>query len=171
MTKNRHRSPFLEGGGNPPRSPLSKGGGREASCTRYRDEATARLGAGSPDAGFHGAGRRRWRTRVARLARSLDQLGPGDPTLGPILRLAFRALLPLSDPGWWRAHPKARLNAEARRLLRGIDKRRRRAARCGWARTELDRLLLDACGAAAIYARHGDGPALDRALRLIDVLD
>ncbi len=139
--------------------------------TRYRDEARVRLAAEPPDAGFHSNGRRRWRDRVARVACCLDRLGADEPTLEPILRLAFRALLPLADPGWWRAHPRARLNAETRRRLREIDKCRRRAERRGRAATGLGRLRLRAFGAAAIYARHGDVPALDLALRLIDHLD
>ncbi len=141
---------------------------------RYRDEARARLASAPPDASYRGAGRQRWRDRVSRLARLLDELqaGGGDETgLGPLLVLGFRALLPLADSGWWRARPKARLNAEVRRQLRKLDKRRRRIARGGGGDTALGRFGLRACGAAAIYARHGDAAALAACLRLLDHLD
>ncbi len=144
---------------------------RQAEHTRYRDEARARLASEPPDDGYHSNRRRRWRDRVSRVARCLDELGPEDPTLERILRLAFRALMPLADPGWWRAHPKARLNAAARRQVRWIDKRRRQYARRGRAGTALGRLGLRACGAAAIYARHADIAALDLCVRFLDLLD
>lgn len=143
-------------------------------CTRFRDEVQERLAAATPDAGYHGAERRRWRGRVARLACCLDELhtqGAGDSALGALLLLAFRAVLPLADPDWWRAHPRVRLNAEARRQLRRIDKRRRREARHGRAETALGRLELQASSAAAIYARHGDVAALGLCARLFDALD
>ncbi len=143
-------------------------------CTRFRDEVQERLAAATPDAGYHGAERRRWRGRVARLVCCLDELhtqGAGDSALGALLLLAFRAVLPLADPDWWRAHPRVRLNAEIRRQLKRIDKRRRRQARRRSAGTDLGRLGLLVTRAAAIYARHGDVAALGLCARLFDSLD
>ncbi len=148
--------------------------GGPGRCTKYRDEARARLASAPPDVAFHDNRRRRWRDRVGRLARLLDELHaryPDEATLGPMLDFAFRAFLPLADAGWWRAHPKAQLNAAARRQLRRFAKRRRQGARSGWARTAVGRLGLRATSAAAIYARHGDVTALDRCARLLDLLD
>ncbi len=142
--------------------------------TRYRDEARARMVSAPPDVGFHGNRRRRWRHRVHHLGDCLDELqarGGDDSGLDALLLLAFRALLPLADPGWWHAHPMARLNAAARRRLRRFDKRRRQGARRRWADSTLGQLGLQACGAAAIYARHGDVAALDRCAGFLDRLD
>ncbi len=127
-------------------------------CRRFRDRlARVTPGCGHPESD-------RWCDFVTRLATDLDRLHDLGAEARPearVFRAAWRAFLPLADPGWWRAHPPARLNHQGRRLLRRLGKKRRRAAR-----RPQQGLMLRLADAIAIYARAGDGDGIERCRRL-----
>lgn len=137
---------------------------------RFRDEVLARVRSAPPDPGYHLPDRRAWRLWMALFARALDERRARRSGRGRPSRLAveaFRAFLPLVDPGWWRAHPTVRLNARARTFLRHVRKLRKRSGRSRWLRGELEPRL---CEAIEAFARGGDRAGVATCWRLIEAM-
>ncbi len=157
---------------NPPRSPFLKGGSR-TECARFRDQARARATTEPPDGEYYLDERIGWRVWVAGIAATLDRLharGRGGERISWVLLDAFRAFLPLVDPGWWRAHPPSRPNAARRRRLREVHKTRRRVLRHGWRDTPTGEMVLWVCDATEAYLWGGDSVGVDRCERLINAM-
>ena len=148
-------------------------GGEMAGLAFFRDQALARVTSEPPDPEFGRPERHRWRVWVARLALTLDGFhtrGQGGELACRVLVDAFRLFLPLADPGWWRVHPTLRLNAAARRELRSLDKKCKRAARRAWAGTVRAAIASRLVEASAVFLRRGDAGGMARCRRLSDVM-
>lgn len=115
-----------------------------------------------------------WRARVARLMERIGEHyreGTEDRREGRILRHALAAFLPLIEHEWWLSHPPLEIRGRSKKMLRRVDKARRRLRRRASRSPEaLAQVGPQVCDALVIYLRRDDLEGARRSIAVLHVL-